>query len=102
MSIDFKPSNVTSKEGVTVDEQKKTPTLKSEKYTAARGGAENIVTSDPDNPVEARKVLDVDVPPILLPEGQNRTGRGNSSHVEPPSAERRLTAIDLRRRGERI
>jgi Protein of unknown function (DUF3602) len=70
------PDNVTSKEGVMVEEQKKTPTLKSEKYTAARGGAGNIVKSDPDNPVEARKAQDVDVPPILLPEGQNRTGRG--------------------------
>jgi hypothetical protein len=68
--------NVTSKEGATAEGFKTTPTLKSATYTTGRGGSGNMAKLDPDHPDEARQAQDVDVPPILLPEGQNRTGRG--------------------------
>jgi hypothetical protein len=35
-----------------------------------------MVKLDPEDPDEARQAQDVDLPPIPLPEGQNRTGRG--------------------------
>jgi hypothetical protein len=73
---------VTTKEGAKVEEMKTTPTLKGSTYPTGRGGVGNMARLDPERPEEARQAQDVDVPPILLPEGQNRTGRGKSRLVQ--------------------
>lgn len=53
-----------------------TPTLKSKTYTTGRGGSGNMAKNDPQNPEEARRAQDVDVPGLTLPEGTHHTGRG--------------------------
>lgn len=78
LKTDSPPGNVTTKEGAKVEEMKTTPTLKGSTYPTGRGGVGNMARLDPERPEEARQAQDVDVPPILLPEGQNRTGRGKS------------------------
>lgn len=44
-----------------------------------------MAKNDRENPDEARQAQDLDVPTILLPEGQNRTGRGGAANVYKPS-----------------
>jgi hypothetical protein len=70
--------NITSRDRSSpVPDTQTTPTLKTHIYTTGRGGTGNMAKND--NPQEARRAQDVDVPGIILPEGTHHTGRGTSS-----------------------
>jgi len=66
--------NVTSKPLSPALGPQTTPTLKSSVYTTGRGGTGNMAKND--NPEEARRAQDVDVPGVMLPEGSHHIGRG--------------------------
>lgn len=48
-----------------------------------------------DNPQEARRAQDVDVPGIILPEGTHHTGRGTSSQRLALRESRKTSLTDL-------
>ncbi|KAK5093579.1 hypothetical protein LTR70_004612 [Exophiala xenobiotica] len=77
--------NVTNKDdkGAVVLPESTTPTLKSKNYTTGRGGTGNIVKNE--NPENARKAQDMDVPGIVLPENEYHTGRGGEGNRVKPS-----------------
>jgi hypothetical protein len=69
-----------------------TPTLKSKTYTTGRGGTGNMAKNDPQNPDEARRAQDVDVPGLTLPEGTHHTGRGGAANKYTPTEEEQRIA----------
>lgn len=79
--------NVTTKDDKAprVPPESTTPTLKSKNYTTGRGGTGNIVKNE--NPENARKAQDMDVPGIVLPENEYHTGRGGEGNRVKPSEE---------------
>ncbi|KAK5064258.1 hypothetical protein LTR84_000091 [Exophiala bonariae] len=77
--------NVTTKDKVGSPKTETTPTLKSKIYTTGRGGTGNMARNDPQNPEEARRAQDVDVPGLTLPEHSHHTGRGGAANTYTPS-----------------
>ncbi|KAK5341276.1 hypothetical protein LTR98_002068 [Exophiala xenobiotica] len=71
--------NVTSKPISPALKPQTTPTLKSSVYTTGRGGTGNMAKND--NPEEARRAQDVDVPGVMLPEGSHHIGRGGEGNL---------------------
>lgn len=50
-----------------------------------------MAKNDPQNPIEARRAQDVDVPGITIPEGVHHTGRGGAANLyKPTEDEQRL------------
>ncbi|KIW17455.1 hypothetical protein PV08_04649 [Exophiala spinifera] len=82
--------NVTSKPRSPALEPQTTPTLKSQMYTTGRGGTGNMAKND--NPEEARRAQDVDVPGIIMPEGTHHTGRGGEGNLYKPTEEEQRKA----------
>ncbi|KAI1614436.1 hypothetical protein EDD36DRAFT_418268 [Exophiala viscosa] len=82
--------NVTTRDRSPIPGTQTTPTLKTHIYTTGRGGTGNMAKND--NPDEARRAQDVDVPGIILPEGTHHTGRGGGGNLYTPSEEEQRQA----------
>jgi len=91
--------NVTTKEKVGNLKTETTPTLKSKIYTTGRGGTGNMARNDPQNPDEARRAQDVDVPGLTLPEGSHHTGRGGAANKYTPTE---LEQLEARQNNEKV
>jgi len=83
--------NVTSKDTKPpAFETQTTPTLKSQVYTTGRGGTGNMAKNE--DPDEARRAQDVDVPGIVIPESTHHTGRGGAANLYKPTEEEQRVA----------
>jgi len=90
--------NVISKDAASPQlESKGTPTLKTKKYTTGRGGTGNMASNDFAD--ESRASQDVDVPGIMLPEGEHHTGRGGVANKHKPS---NAEVVEAKEHNERL
>jgi len=76
-----------------------TPSLKGQTYTTGRGGTGNMARND--DPEEARRAQDLDVPTTRLVEGPVHTGRGGAANVRRPSQDEIEANRELNRQTSR-